>query len=214
MRARKLAAAALALLALAGCAPTAQKALAPVQFHAEGLPPKLSDWHVVQRMGERLALNQGVVPYDLATPLFTDYAHKLRTLWVPPGKAAAYDPQHTFDFPVGTIISKTFYYPRAGGAKGVARTYDSTRDFAGEGLDLDHVRLIETRLLVRREAGWVAIPYVWNAAQDEAEVYDRTVDVQVRRLRMKIEADSAKPALIVTERGAGYRLASEVETLY
>lgn len=48
----------------------------------------------------------------------------------------------------------------------------------------------------------------------EAEVYDRTVDVQVRRLRMKIEADSANPALIVTVRGAGYRLASEVETLY
>ena len=48
----------------------------------------------------------------------------------------------------------------------------------------------------------------------EAEVYDRTVDVQIRRLRLKLEADSAKPGLIVTERGAGYRLASEVETLY
>ena len=48
----------------------------------------------------------------------------------------------------------------------------------------------------------------------EAEVYDRTVDVQVRRLRLKMEADSANPALIVTERGAGYRLASDVETLY
>jgi DNA-binding response OmpR family regulator len=48
----------------------------------------------------------------------------------------------------------------------------------------------------------------------EAEVYDRTIDVQIRRLRLKVEADSAKPALIVTERGAGYRLASEVETLY
>jgi two-component system OmpR family response regulator len=48
----------------------------------------------------------------------------------------------------------------------------------------------------------------------EAEVYDRTIDVQIRRLRQKIEADSAHPALIVTERGAGYRLASEVETLY
>jgi DNA-binding response OmpR family regulator len=48
----------------------------------------------------------------------------------------------------------------------------------------------------------------------EAEVYDRTIDVQVRRLRMKLEADSARPALIVTERGAGYRLACEVETLY
>ncbi len=48
----------------------------------------------------------------------------------------------------------------------------------------------------------------------EAEVYDRTVDVQIRRLRLKLEADTGKPALIVTERGAGYRLACEVETLY
>jgi two-component system OmpR family response regulator len=48
----------------------------------------------------------------------------------------------------------------------------------------------------------------------EAEVYDRTVDVQIRRLRLKIEADATHPRLIVTERGAGYRLASDVETLY
>ncbi|MFI4931740.1 MAG: response regulator [Burkholderiales bacterium] len=48
----------------------------------------------------------------------------------------------------------------------------------------------------------------------EAEVYDRTVDVQIRRLRLKLEADKANPALIVTERGVGYRLASDVETLY
>jgi DNA-binding response OmpR family regulator len=48
----------------------------------------------------------------------------------------------------------------------------------------------------------------------EAEVYDRTVDVQVRRLRSKIETDRSQPKLIVTERGVGYRLACEVETLY
>jgi DNA-binding response OmpR family regulator len=48
----------------------------------------------------------------------------------------------------------------------------------------------------------------------EGEVYDRTIDVQIRRLRLKIEADAANPTLIVTERGAGYRLASDVETLY
>jgi DNA-binding response OmpR family regulator len=48
----------------------------------------------------------------------------------------------------------------------------------------------------------------------EAEVFDRTIDVQIRRLRLKLEADTANPALIVTERGAGYRLDSEVETLY
>jgi len=48
----------------------------------------------------------------------------------------------------------------------------------------------------------------------EAEVYDRTIDVQIRRLRLKIEAEHTHPVLIVTERGSGYRLASEVETLY
>ncbi|HTT12230.1 MAG TPA: response regulator transcription factor [Burkholderiaceae bacterium] len=48
----------------------------------------------------------------------------------------------------------------------------------------------------------------------EAEVYDRTIDVQVRRLRDKIEPARANPTLIVTERGAGYRLASDVESLY
>jgi len=48
----------------------------------------------------------------------------------------------------------------------------------------------------------------------EAEVYDRTIDVQIRRLRTKIERDTANPALIVTVRGAGYQLAAEVVTLY
>ncbi len=48
----------------------------------------------------------------------------------------------------------------------------------------------------------------------EAEVYDRTIDVQIRRLRLKLEVDAAQPTLILTERGAGYRLASSVETLF
>ena len=47
-----------------------------------------------------------------------------------------------------------------------------------------------------------------------AEVYDRAIDVQVLRLRRKIEADHSKPMLIVTERGAGYRFNAAVETLY
>jgi two-component system, OmpR family, response regulator len=48
----------------------------------------------------------------------------------------------------------------------------------------------------------------------DAEVYDRTVDVQVVRLRRKIEADPARPQLIVTERGAGYIFVPPVESLY
>lgn len=47
-----------------------------------------------------------------------------------------------------------------------------------------------------------------------AEVYDRTIDVLVLRLRRKIEADPFHPAVIVTERGAGYRFDLPVQTLY
>jgi len=46
------------------------------------------------------------------------------------------------------------------------------------------------------------------------EVYDRSIDVQILRLRRKIEADPAEPKFIVTERGAGYCFNSTVDTLY
>src|SRR5882672_5055178 len=46
-----------------------------------------------------------------------------------------------------------------------------------------------------------------------AEVYDRTVDVQVLRLRRKIEPDPARPQYIRTERGAGYVFSAAVEVL-
>ena len=144
----------------------------PVSFFAEGRPEKLSQWHVLAVDSGRLAPNKGVVPYELNTPLFSDYAHKLRTVWMPPGMPARYSPTDIFDMPVGTVISKTFYYPKvdgqAAGSQQVRQTYDATKDFAGEGLDLAHVRLIETRLFVRRADGWSALPYVWNAEQTEA----------------------------------------------
>jgi DNA-binding response OmpR family regulator len=44
------------------------------------------------------------------------------------------------------------------------------------------------------------------------DVYDRSIDVQILRLRRKIEADPAEPKLIKTERGAGYYFDADVET--
>jgi DNA-binding response OmpR family regulator len=44
------------------------------------------------------------------------------------------------------------------------------------------------------------------------DVYDRSIDVQILRLRRKIEADPAEPKLIRTERGAGYYFDADVET--
>ena len=46
-----------------------------------------------------------------------------------------------------------------------------------------------------------------------AEVYDRSIDVQILRLRRKIETNPAEPQYIVTERGAGYRFEAPVEVL-
>jgi len=47
-----------------------------------------------------------------------------------------------------------------------------------------------------------------------AEVYDRSIDVQILRLRRKLEPDPAQPKYIKTERGAGYVFDAEVELLH
>jgi two-component system, OmpR family, response regulator len=46
------------------------------------------------------------------------------------------------------------------------------------------------------------------------EVYDRAIDIQVLRLRRKIEPDPSQPKFIVTERGVGYIFSAAVEVLY
>ena len=43
------------------------------------------------------------------------------------------------------------------------------------------------------------------------EAYDRSIDVQILRLRRKLEANPSEPQLIKTERGAGYLFAATVE---
>ena len=45
------------------------------------------------------------------------------------------------------------------------------------------------------------------------EVYDRSIDVQIMRLRRKIEADPIEPRLIRTERGMGYLFDAAVKTI-
>jgi two-component system OmpR family response regulator len=47
----------------------------------------------------------------------------------------------------------------------------------------------------------------------DEEVLDRSVDIQILRLRRKIEENPSEPQLIRTERGAGYVLATPVEVL-
>ncbi len=107
----------------------------------EPFPKKLSEWRLFTGDLATLTPNERVLPYDLNTPLFSDYAQKSRVIWMPEGAAARYDGAETFEFPQGTVIAKTFSYPG---------------------------RIIETRILVNTRNGWVGLPYVWNEKQTEA----------------------------------------------
>lgn len=171
-----------ASIILAACG--AGKSEQPI-FHANENPDSLRAWNVLKVDQNALHLTERVTPYDLNTPLFSDYAHKLRTVWVPEGETAHFQPTETFDFPVGTIISKTFYYPRSTGGQlsdnTVLRRADKTAQFLNASFDLNSVRLVETRLLVHRKDGWAALPYVWNEEQTDA-VLKRTGDIQSLKL--------------------------------
>jgi len=119
-----------------------------VQAHTEKpFPRQLSAWRLFNLRAGKLVPNRGVVPYDLNTPLFSDYAGKYRFVWMPPGASAQYRDDGPFDFPVGTVLAKTFAFPVDGSAV---------------------QKLIETRLLVHAASGWTPLLYIWDNKQRDA----------------------------------------------
>src|SRR4051812_41809173 len=52
---------------------------------------KLSDYHFFSGVMSDLIPNARVAPYDLITPLFSDYAQKARFIYMPEGQSADYD---------------------------------------------------------------------------------------------------------------------------
>jgi two-component system, OmpR family, response regulator len=55
--------------------------------------------------------------------------------------------------------------------------------------------------------------YLMQATRIREDVFDRSIDVQVLRLRRKLEAEVDAPRAILTERGVGYRFALPVENI-
>ena len=88
------------------------------------------------------------------------------------------------------------YYPLPASGRGdgsvVLRSADSGTDADG-GLTLDKVRLVETRLLVRRASGWLALPYVWNAEQTEARLMRSGEPVSYTHLRAPEQPSAGSP---------------------
>lgn len=120
---------------------------------------KLSTYGFFNGALANLQPSEGVIPYDLNSPLFSDYAHKARFVWMPAGSKAKYTPDSVLDFPAGTVLIKNFYYKH------------DERD-AAKGR-----RIIETRLLIKRAEEWEALGYIWNEEQTEA-YYETIGDIQ------------------------------------
>ncbi|MCA9014313.1 MAG: right-handed parallel beta-helix repeat-containing protein [Planctomycetaceae bacterium] len=142
-------------------------ALKPVQLKPHGIPEptknttlhiyyaapqKLSALGLFQGNGATQKPVAGVIPYDLITTLFTDYTTKYRFVRLPEGGQIKFKSAGVLEFPVGTMLIKTFSYLN-----------DMRDPSQGE-------RLLETRVEFLKESGWYGYSYIWNEAQTEAEL--------------------------------------------
>jgi uncharacterized repeat protein (TIGR03806 family) len=85
-----------------------------------------------------------MIPYDVASPLWSDGAEKERFMAIPSGARIEMQQDGDFTFPVGTVLAKTFFL---------------------------HGKRVETRLLMRHpDGGWGGYAYKWNSAQTDAEL--------------------------------------------
>ena len=122
----------------------------PVNYNINEMPyENLSQYNFFQGELKNLDPVYGVIPYELISSLFTDYSIKNRFLWMPDGVSAEYiSSSSVFDFPVGTILIKNFSYD----------------DVLPEMISKN----IETRLMIKKESGWIFADYIWNEDQTEA----------------------------------------------
>ncbi len=94
---------------------------------------------------------KSLIPYDLIVPFWSDGADKIRFVSVPDEKIK-FSPTGEWNFPAGTVFVKTFELP-------VDETNPALK------------RRLETRLLVRDEAGGVyGVTYKWRSDNSDADL--------------------------------------------
>lgn len=126
--------------------------VSPVTVTLSQVPySKLSEYHFFTGLLKNQSPSLDVLPYEPASSLFSDYAHKKRFVWMPKNTQATYNgDDNTLEFPIGSVLIKTFYYDNV--------------------LPNNTQKIIETRLLIRKTDGWKAYDYIWNDAQTEANL--------------------------------------------
>ncbi len=127
---------------------------------SQEFPDKLSDFRFFKDASAQVPHDK-VIPYELISTLFSDYSYKQRWVYVPNEKKAKYQEDWVFNFPTGSALIKTFYYP-----------IDERNPELGK-------NLLETRLLLKKDQGWEAVSYAWNKEQNEAfkKIAGKTINV-------------------------------------
>jgi len=125
---------------------------------------KLSDFGFFKfPLKDLIPASNRIVPYEMNSPLFSDYTLKKRFIYFPEGGSAKFINSATvLDFPIGTTIIKNFYY--------------KNEDLKTRNTDV----IIETRLLIKeKENSWKTLPYIWNDTQTEAYLYVLGKDIDI-----------------------------------
>lgn len=121
----------------------------PPQSAYELAPQTLREWRLFADETKQEP-GSNTLPYEVISPLFSDYTAKHRFIYLPAGAKIGYAPEDMWDLPEGSILIKTFAYP-----------HDMRAPEKGE-------RLLETRLLVFTKEGVKPHTYVWNEEQTNA----------------------------------------------
>lgn len=134
------------------------------------IPDKLSAYQFFKGDMKNLEPNDDLIPYDLNSPLFTDYSTKARFIKLPANAKIPYNADKVLSFPEGTILIKNFYYPMQSKNPAISK------------------RIIETRLLIHESNGWKAYPYIWNEEQTDAtlEITGGSIPVQFRDINNQL----------------------------
>ncbi len=106
------------------------------------VPATLSGWGCFQANAQDFS--SSVIPYDMNSMLWTDFAGKERFMAIPSGSTISIDTEGRFLFPPGSVLGKHF---RLNGA------------------------LVETRLLLNHaNSGWRGYSYEWNNTLTDADL--------------------------------------------
>jgi uncharacterized repeat protein (TIGR03806 family) len=144
----------------------------PVENDGPVFPKKLSESGLFSNVAKH-AMADGVIPYSVNSPLWSDGAYKERFIAIPAiegrDMAIEFNTGRSWKFPDDAVLVKSFALEATAG-------------------DPASKRWVETRFMVKQQGEWLGYSYRWNEDQTDAELVpaegaDQVYDQRVGRSR-------------------------------